>query len=306
MLPLGRQAALAKLLREADGMDILKGIGAWWNGFGALDGDLVAETARASAASLDYVVVKYGNPAAEQAFSAAGLLRGSERFVSAASPAAEAGMLSDAVDAGAAFAVINAEEGGGFDAGGAAGNAMAGIIDAFRARHAGTPLYAALDTRGARTSYPYQQVALARCDAVMPMVYPAAFYPAQPSGYVHQAVADALAPLAGQRLPLHPIIQTYGGIGAAAVLQEIQEVGAYQVRSFSAYTIGHATDAEWQQIVNVRRLQQALAAQAARQAASAAFARVAQDIADGMAAAQIPAADRAIVRFIAALLPAPG
>jgi hypothetical protein len=289
--------------------DILSGLGSWWNGLGPIDNDLPREVERAKAAALDYVVIKYGHPDVEQAFSGAGIRWGTERFVYANDPVGEATMLANAVDAGAAFAVINAEDGGGFDASQAAGDAATALIDAFRARHADTPLYACIDTRGVRQTSPYEQVLLTRCDGLMPMVYPLDFYPSRPADYVHTGVSDALAPLlgtfvGGHVVKQHPVLQAYGGIGGNDILEEVRQAAPYAPASLSFYTIGHATDDEWQQVVNLRRLVQARQAQGYQTliAVAAAFARVGQAIAAGQSSASIAKADRDIVKYIAVLL----
>ena len=285
--------------------DILHGLGAWYNGDGSLDTDVAAEVARAQAARLNYLVIKYGNPLVEQAFSAGGIMWGTERFVYANDPAGEATMLANAVDAGARFAVINAESGGGFGPDQASGDAMTALIDAFRARHADTPLYACIDTRGPRTSDPYEQVMRARCDGWMPMCYSLQFYPTRPAGYVHSGIGDALAPTTpGLGIAIHPVLQAYGGIGANDLLQEVREAAPYGLGSISFYTIGHATDDEWQQVVNLRHIID-MGASASNTLAnvSAAFYRVGESIARGLPASSIHPQDRNIVKYIAALLP---
>ena len=291
--------------------DILSGIGAWWNGNGPIDHDLFAVVHRAQQAQLDYVVVKYGHPDVEQAFTAGGIRWGTERFVYANDPAGEATMLANAVDAGAAFAVINAEGGGGFDDSQSAGDAMTALIDAFRARHADTPLYASIDTRGGRLTSPYQQVAIKRCDGLMPMVYPLAFYEHRPAGYVRSAVGDALAPIIGAApasIRVHPTLQAYPNensgesMGGNDILDEIRQAAQYGPASLSFYTIGHATDDEWQQVVNLRRLMQMATPVMTVDTVGAAFERVGAEIRAGATASSIRPGDRDIVKFIAALL----
>ena len=290
--------------------DILSGIGAWWNGNGPIDHDLFAVVHRAQQAQLDYVVVKYGHPDVEQAFAAGGIRWGTERFVYANDAAGEAAMLANAVDAGAAFAVINAEGGGGFDDSQDAGHAMDELIAMFKGRHPDTPLYASIDTRGGRLGSPYQQVAIARCDGLMPMIYPLAFYEHRPAGYVHSAVGDSLSPIyaAGPIIPIHPTLQAYPNessgesMGGNDVLEEIRQAAGYTVRSLSFYTIGHATDDEWQQIVNLRRLMQMATPVMTVDTVGAAFERVGAEIRAGATASSIRPGDRDIVKFIAALL----
>lgn len=312
MLPLDRGRALRKLLGKAEAMDILTGLGSWWNGYGALDGDLPREVARAQEAKLDYIAITYGRPDVERAFAQGGIPWGTVRFVYANNPDGEANMLADAVDAGATFAVINAEEGGGFDASPAAGGAVTQLITSFRARHAATPLYAAIDTRGGRLSWPYEVALVAGCDALLPMVYPLAFDPAQSPGFIAAGVADALALAANSGRPLHPILQAYPegdrSLGPNGVLEEVRVAGSpqYQARSMSFYTVGHATDAEWQAVVDLRHLIDMGATLNQMLQVGAAFIRVGDAIQSGQAAASIAPHDRDVVRYIAALLPPGG
>lgn len=133
---------------------------------------------RARLARLDGLIIKYGDPAFERAITAAGVAWGIERFAYASQPEREAAMLADAVDAGAAFAVANCEpnDGGGWERADAA-RAARTMIDAFRARHAKTPLYICADLRRGRSldAAFVREAARGGIDGWMPMVYPRAF-----------------------------------------------------------------------------------------------------------------------------------
>jgi len=70
----------------------------------------------------------------------------------------------------------------------------------------------------------------------------------------------------------------------SGVLEEIRRAAVYTVRSLSFYTIGHATDDEWQQVVNLRRLMRMSQPQQTLAAVGAAFSRVGQAITAGRSA----------------------
>jgi hypothetical protein len=78
----------------------------------------------------------------------------------------------------------------------------------------------------------------------MPMVYPGAF---------GQTARDAfVASLDGKDFggkPVLPTIQTYGGVGPETVGEQIAEVRERGLAGYQAYTIAHATDAEWEALV---------------------------------------------------------
>jgi hypothetical protein len=89
---------------------------------------------------------------------------------------------------------------------------------------------------------PYQRVLADHVAGWLPMVYPKAF-----GKSVRAAFSASLDGKDFAGKPVLPTIQTYDHIGAEAVAQQIAEVrrrpdlsGGYQ-----AYTIAHATDAEW-------------------------------------------------------------
>jgi hypothetical protein len=50
-------------------------------------------------------------------------------------------------------------------------------------------------------------------------------------------------------LPILPAIQTYGGVGEALVGDQLREVRRRGLPGYQAYTIAHASDAEWAAIV---------------------------------------------------------
>jgi len=205
---------------------------------------------RAKDARLAGIVIKYGYPQVERAFTAAGIPWAVERYVYIGQPEAEGQKLANAVDAGAVAAVINAEEGeGGWGPGINTGPAMERLIAAFRARHPTVELYASVDTRGDRLQHPYQQVLRRNIAGWLPMVYPKAFRPACPAGFVAAAFRDCIDNRDFGGIPVYPTIQTYDEIGARYVEEQTGEVHRRGLTGYQAYTIAHATDAEWAAIV---------------------------------------------------------
>lgn len=91
---------------------------------------------------------------------------------------------------------------------------------------------------------PYQRVLAEHVAGWLPMVYPAAF--GQP---VPEAFAAALDGVDFAARPVLPAIQTYGGVGAAMVREQIEEVRGRGLAGYQAYTIAHATDEEWSELV---------------------------------------------------------
>ena len=232
-------------------MKIAEGIGAWHNQYNTRP---LAECAgRAQRAQLDFVIVKYGLRAAEQAYAKAGVPWATERYVYINQPEREADMLAAAVDNGAVFAVINAEEGrGGWGPAEEGAQAIETIATAFSNRHPAVALYACLDTRGDRLNHPYQQAALHWCDGIMPMIYPGAFRPGQPLAYIVRAFDDALKGKDFGDQRVYPVLQSYGWDDPPG---RARTMGAYGIRmqagwasphpGCSFYTLHHATDAEW-------------------------------------------------------------
>ena len=197
---------------------------------------------RSRLARLDALIIKYGDPAFEQQIAVAGLEWGTERFVYAAQPEREATMLADAVDAGASFAVANCEpnDGGGWSGKGAE-HAIRLLIDAFRARHARTPLYICADLRRGRSlDAPFvREAARGGVDGWLPMVYPKAF---QQSA---RAAFDAAFPgSAYLDLPCLPVIQTYDSVGPDLVRQQLAEAHRRGAQSTSIYLVETASDEE--------------------------------------------------------------
>ncbi len=210
------------------------------NGYHNLPAVEVARRARL--AKLDALIIKYGDPAFERAITAEGIAWGVERFAFAAQAAREGAMLADAVDAGARFAVANCEpnDGGGWDGSGAA-SAIRALIDAFRRRHASVPLYICADLRRGRSldAAFVREAARGGIDGWQPMVYPGAFQ--QPAAAAFDAPYPGATYLG---LPCAPVIQTYGRMGASAVLDQIGEAKSRGAAALSIYAVETATDAE--------------------------------------------------------------
>jgi len=219
----------------------LAGRWAWWNQNSSQSFDLAKMVQRAKDARLNGVIIKYGWPDVERAFTAAGFPFAVERYVYPTQPEKEATMLANAVDAGAIAAVINAE----VEWEPLGPEPMERLIAAFRARHPTVELYASVDTRGNRLSLPYQRVLAQHIAGWLPMVYPLAFRPSRPAGYVASAFADCLDGKGFGGIPVLPTIQTYDGIGSSAVREELAEVKQRNLLGCQAYTICHATDEEW-------------------------------------------------------------
>lgn len=211
------------------------------NGYYNLPAPEVAR--RAALARVDALVVKYGDPAFEQALTAAGVAWGIERFAYASQAAREGRMLADAVSAGARFAVANCEPdaGGGWDRGAEAASAVRALIDAFRTVHPAAPLHLALDLRAGRSLEAPFVVEAARqgVEGWMAMVYPKAF------GLSEAAAFDAAYPGPSYRgRPCAPVVQVYDGVGAASVLLQVAEARRRGAQSVSAYVIETASDDE--------------------------------------------------------------
>jgi len=228
-------------------MVLAEGRWAWWNQYGAVPLDVCVR--RAKEAALRGVIVKWGYPQARAAFAQAGIPWATERYVYPNQPEVEARRLADDVSAGARFAVINAEA--EWETRGP--EPMRRLIAEFRRLQPAAELYASVDTRGNRTALPYQRVLAEHVEGWMPMVYPGAFQ--QP---VRDAFAAALDPStsSGQApgrafggKAVLPTIQTYDGVGPELVREQIAEVRRRGLPGYQAYTIAHATDAEWAVLV---------------------------------------------------------
>ena len=219
-------------------MVLAEGRWAWWNQYGSAPLDVCVRRARE--ARLDGVIVKWGFPAAREAFAQAGIPWATERYVYPDQPEVEARRLAEDIAAGAIFAVVNAEA----EWEPLGPEPMRGLVSEFRRLQPRAELYACVDTRGGRTALPYQRVLADHIAGWMPMVYPGAF--GQP---VREAFASALDHATFGGKPVLPAIQTYGGVGPAIVTEEIEEVRRRGLRGYQAYTIAHASDAEWAVLV---------------------------------------------------------
>jgi hypothetical protein len=218
-------------------MPLAAGRWAWWNQYGSVP--IATCVRRAREGRLRGVIVKWGYREARDAFAGAGIPWATERYVYPDEPEAEARRLAEDIAAGARFAVINAEV--EWEALGP--EPMRRLVAEFRRLQPAAELYACVDTRGGRTALPYQRVLAGHVAGVMPMGYPGAF--GQP---VRDAFAAALDGVQFTK-PVLPAIQTYGGVGAATVRAQIDEVRRRKLAGYQAYTIAHATDEEWSEIV---------------------------------------------------------
>lgn len=217
-----------------------EGYWTWWNQYGSES--VVTCIQRVKAAGVAGVIVKHGFSSVVAAFGNAGIPWATERYTYPDQPRSEAEWLAADIANGAQFAVINAEkEWESLPAG-----PMTQLVNRFRELQPHAELYASVDTRGNRTHLPYQQVLGANIAGWMPMVYPLAFYPHRPAGHVSQSFQDCLDGKSFQGKPVLPTIQTYGNIGAGAVQQEMAEIVQRGLPGCQAYTVGHATVAEWQ------------------------------------------------------------
>ncbi len=219
------------------------GKGAWWNQYSnRAVPDCIA---RAKDSDIQFVIVKADYPSVVDQFLEAGIRVGIENYTKPDNPEREGEDLARGIARGGDFAVINAEK--EWESKGT--GPMQRLIGAFRNRQPDTELYASTDTRGGRIGLPYQQVLGEYISGWMPMIYPLAFRSYRPAGYIATAFADCLD--RGQDFqgkPVLPTLQTYDRIGAEAVKEMIAEVKRRGLQGYQAYTIGHATDSEWQVI----------------------------------------------------------
>ena len=228
-------------------MVLAEGRWAWWNGYGTLS--VAPSVQRAKDAALDGLIVKWGHWETWEAFRRADVPLAVERYVYPHQATLEARRLAEGIDRGARFAVINAE----VEWETLGPEPMRQLIAEFRRRKPAAELYASVDTRGGRMALPYQRVLAEHVAGWMPMIYPKAFRPSQPSGYIGQAFRDALDGNDFGGKPVLPTIQTYDQIGAGAVSAQIAEVRRRRLPGFQAYTISHATDTEWAVLVRKGR-----------------------------------------------------
>jgi hypothetical protein len=153
-------------------------------------------------------------------------------------------LADQALQPGCIAAVINLEEAdGGWQRDN--GNATHALLDRFAARTFGRiPLFASIDTRAGRPSYPYQAALASRCSGVMPMIYPAAFKQS-----AERAFSAALTPLMLDRWrgrEIIPTIQTYD-ITPGLVTDSVRALSqrAQVLAGGNFYTLGHATREVW-------------------------------------------------------------
>lgn len=215
---------------------------AWWNNYSPIPLIQCIERAQQHPQPRG-LIIKHGHPDALAAVLVARIPFAVERYVLPTQPLEEARLLANGIDNGAAFAVINAEH--EWESPGA-GDAMRTLLNELRRIHPRAELYASVDTRSGRNALPYQRALAEHVTGWMPMIYPLAFYPNRHPAYVRLAFADALDQ--GQAFgskPILPTIQTYDNIGPDAVAAQVAEVHARRLTGCQAYTIGHATDAEW-------------------------------------------------------------
>lgn len=220
---------------------------AWWNQYAPLPIETCVARAVAAKDVVHGVIVKAGYyRVAALPFIEAGIPVAADSYVKPDHPLAWGSHLGTAArDWGAKFAVINAEHEWESLSAGEARAAMVLLVMAVRDAGFQGELYASVDTRGTRVTLPYQRVLLEETVGFMPMVYPKAFRPSMPDGAVSLAFEDCLDGIVFRVKPVLPTIQTYGGIGEAAVREQLAEVERRRLPGCQAYTIGHATDAEW-------------------------------------------------------------
>jgi len=214
----------------------------WWNQHTGHSVEFTIDRAKDDP-TLQGIITKASYPSVTQKFLDAGLRVGVEAYVYPNNPVVEGHNLAAAVAGGAEFAVINAE----VEWEETISTPMEELIASFRETQPDTELYASTDTRANRTHLPYQQVLSDYITAWMPMIYPLAFYPTRPQGFVELAFRDCLD--GNQHFegkPVLPTIQTYDQIGAYQVETELDEIRKRSLLGYQAYTIGHATQSEWE------------------------------------------------------------
>lgn len=220
---------------------------AWWNHHVPRYKTLPECVERARAAKLDGVIVKARYWDILEGFRKAGIRVGVEVYTKPMSNATDADALVEGIRRGAEFAVVNAEVKWEQPE---SGEQIRQLCNRVMAHSDSIELYASVDTRGRRMSMPYQQVLSQFITGWMPMIYPKAFYPAMPAGFVWAAFRDCLdyKDFAGK--PVLPTIQTYDNITGPSVKDQLFDIHTRGFQGYQAYTIGHATDAEWQVIVD--------------------------------------------------------
>ncbi len=218
---------------------------AWWNQY--IPNNMTTDSLidRAKEAKLDGVIVKAGYWGIMDQFQRAGIRVGVDVYAKPGSNLMAADMLVQGIRNGAKFAIVNAEhEWERPDS----GEQMRQLCSRFRNQVTleQAELYASVDTRGRRMLMPYQQVLSRYITGWMPMIYPKAF---EQSVVVAFSACLDNKDFAGK--PILPTIQAYDNIGAVAVGSQIfQAIFQRGLPGYSVYTIGHATDDEWQAVIN--------------------------------------------------------
>lgn len=229
---------------------------AWWNQYGNTGIDKCVTMAKE--AKLNGVIVKAGYDWVFQRFKQGGIPTAIEAYCKPDEPEYWGKLLAlDAVKWNCQFIVVNAEHEWEALAGDAGAIQMEALINAIRfwtpMEHDSFELYASVDTRGSGTILPYQQVLGHHATGWMPMIYPKAFYPTQPSMYVQRAFRDCLD--TGQNWqgkPVYPTIQLYDNIGPDSVQEELNEVYDRELPGYQAYTVCHASNDEWLMVAEDR------------------------------------------------------
>lgn len=202
---------------------------------------------------VDYVVIKYGMGDFEKLATHASVPWLAEIYPYRPSAKDNGSELAlQAKQPGCVGAVVNFESGtspGVADWDSDDGSATRDFVTSFRAQAPGVPLYVSIDTRGYRPTMAYQRVLLELADGVFPMVFPKEFQQGVPL-----AIASVMPGCAGwwqARKPAIVTFQGYNGIGVADVVDQVRELAADpRVDGVNIYTIGHASDAEWDAFIN--------------------------------------------------------
>lgn len=224
------------------------GFWTWWNQYGTVPFETVARRATQCAG----IITKAGYWEQLEAFKNAGAAVAVEAYVLPHRPLDDAALLAEGIRRGAQFAVINAEEPWEHTD----GVAMRALLGRLLNLAPGTQTYACIDSRAHRTTKPYAQHLIANSTAVMPMIYPLAFYPNRPDGYVGRAFADALDRADFQNKPVLPVIQGFGAIPPGTIHEQLADVLRRGLHGCSLYTAAHATTATWQTFAQQHRADQ--------------------------------------------------
>ena len=217
----------------------------WTNNYAVMPPAQIVE--RAKQAGLRGLILKVFDPDFEATVAEcqkAGLEYAVENYVYPIRAAYEGKWLAEAYNrTNASFIVVNAE----VEWETAPSDAMGSLLSAIVSLAPNAEIYASVDMRGGRNFLGYQEALRRVISGWMPMVYPLAFYPSRPEGYVESAFRDAVID-SRDGLAAFPTIQTYGDIGFNDVRRELEEVLNRGLPGVSFYTIEHATDEEWHQV----------------------------------------------------------